>query len=150
MSNRLYVLFPSVFASAALASCGGVTGVSEIVEVTVELDQPFVAKNKPVRVTVTVTNRGRRTVTVTAKGCPSPFDIIDSGGSRVGPAPEQCTLELVLTHLAPSENLSFTRLWDGDGLPAGEYLIVGRITTTEGVVRGAAENLALVEDFHGL
>ena len=146
MNNRLYVSFLAVLASAALASCDGATEVSEIVDVTVEVDQPFVAKNKPVGVTVTVTNRGRRTVTVTSKGCPSPFDITDSSGSRVGPAPQLCTLELVLTRLAPTENLSFTRLWDGDGLPIGEYRILGRVTTTEGVVRGAAEDLTVVGD----
>jgi hypothetical protein len=101
-------------------------------------------------VTVTVVNISDRDYSVSAKGCPSPFQALDKNGVPVATASEVCTAEVRNTVLEPGGSYTYQSFWTAEtvervALPPGDYLLRSRVLAGElGVLDGALVRVRIV------
>jgi hypothetical protein len=87
---------------------------------------------------VTTTNRSKRSLVVNAGTCPQPFEVLDDGQRVVGPEHPICLLIARMVTLDPGESMTLSSTWTGLGragglddpvpLAAGEYYLRGRVS----------------------
>ncbi|GGK98696.1 hypothetical protein GCM10010844_16150 [Deinococcus radiotolerans] len=81
--------------------------------------------------TFTLTNQGEQAIKLQHGACDVRFEVLDTSGKvvRANPTDTVCTMQLVITDVAPGETMDVQDIrWDGrdsagKALPAGEYTI---------------------------
>ncbi|WP_235910425.1 BsuPI-related putative proteinase inhibitor [Deinococcus kurensis] len=81
--------------------------------------------------TFTLTNQGEQPINLQHGACDVRFEVLDAAGKivRANPTDTVCTMQLVITDVAPGETMDVQAIrWDGrdsagKALPAGEYTI---------------------------
>lgn len=144
----------------ALSGCARATEPDHVVDVSIVPSSDVVHLGDFIDLTVTLTNRGTRAVTIhppPCQGVHGVFIVTDRDGDVVGPGEMFCTLVgRPPTRLAPGEQVVFQGHWDGDSqrssisgprtyLDPGEYQVQGQITIVSGRVLSAPVSVRVVE-----
>lgn len=137
------------------ASCRNIVLPQTDLQVSTKLSTAEFRAGDAVEVRVTVTNRGETTHELNVGTCPNPFVVTAQNGTVVGPAVPACTLELRMNNLAAGQSFTYVAVWRGDGLsigdgdnnrplPAGTYIVRGRVPTKGGLVDGDAVEVRII------
>jgi len=133
---------------ALLSGCRLATDPFAQLRVVIVAAPTVVGPNAPAAITVTVTNAGRRSVTIETNPCPDRFLVTTTTGVIVGPAEKACLLYSVQLELKPGAQHVFQASWAASGrrgvwdappavLAPGEYRVIGAVGTGDRSSRSA-------------
>jgi len=135
----------------ALVGCNEPTSVDHFLDVSLSTDRQVVSPSTPAAITVTIVNRGDRSVQVAdprSYACMPPYSVETEQGDAV-PAPTRGFCDLILyppVSLDPGARVTIRDSWSGEAyagqfanapLPSGRYRLAASVVAGGRLIAGA-------------